>query len=122
MQREFLEGLGIGQEALEAILEAHGTELRQLQLDAAVQSAVMKAKGRNVKAISALLDMQAIAASEDMAGALDTALEALKKENGYLFETQTPPPYASRTGAADTAAAQQPATLAGALREKLGKH
>ena len=64
-----------------------------------LNEAIGKAKGRNAKAIQALLDVEQLKGSKDQATDINTALEALKKESGYLFETeQTPPPYAGGTG------------------------
>jgi hypothetical protein len=126
MEREFLEGLTVEEqplpgEVVDAILQQHQAEIGRLRLESAVETAVYKAGGRNLKAISALLDFDAIAGAEDMTGALDAALQTLKKENGYLFETPTPPPYARFTGAAQPAA-QTPVTLAGALRERMKRN
>ena len=98
---------------------AHKQELAALKLEHALHTAVQKAGGRNAKAIAALLDLQAIGDSEDLAGALDGALEELKEEHDYLFASpQTPPPYARGTGAPAGDPNRHPATLAGALREK----
>lgn len=64
-----------------------------------LNEAIGKAKGRNAKAIQALLDVEQLKGSKDQATDINTALEALKKESGYLFETEpTPPPYAGGTG------------------------
>ena len=127
MDKEFLEGLGISPEAVEAILSkqqevasAHQAQLSQLQLQHAVESAVHRAGGRNLKAVSALLDLESIGASQDIPAALDKALRQLKQENGYLFESPTPPPYAPFTGGANTPAPKV-TTLAGALRERMKK-
>ena len=126
MQKEFLEQLRVGeqplsQEVMEAILAQHDRELAQVTLENAVQMAVAKAGGRSVKAITALLDMEAIAASEDVPGALDTALATLKKDSGYLFEAPTPPPYARFTGTVQQGS-EVPATLAGALRQRMNRN
>ena len=64
-----------------------------------LNEAITKAKGRNAKAIQALLDVEKLKGSKDQATDINTALEALKKESGYLFESeQNPPRYASGTG------------------------
>ena len=53
--------------------------------DAAVDLAIMQAKGRNVKAIRALLDLDRVKLKKD--GTLEGLnLEAVKKSDGYLFE------------------------------------
>ena len=126
MEREFLENLCAGEQALtaeavDAILQQHEKELFSLRLNAAVETAVSKAGGRNLKAITALLDMATIGSAEDLSGELDKALQQLKKDNGYLFEDPTPPPYAAMAGAAQPRSPQAPKTLAGALRERMRK-
>ena len=64
-----------------------------------LNEAIGKAKGRSAKAIQALLDVEKLKGSKDQATDINAALEALKKESGYLFESdQTPPPYAGGTG------------------------
>ena len=147
MKREFLQGLKVGdqplsREVIDAImaqngqdiqqakqasevweekynqaLTSHRRELEQLRLQTALESAVTKAGGRNQKAVAALLDMEAIAASPDVPAALDAALQTLRQEHGWLFEAPTPPPFAPFTGAAE-GKPEAPVTLAGALRER----
>ena len=47
----------------------------------------------------ALLDLDALKGSKNQEADIKSALEGLKKDNGYLFEdAQTPPPYAAGTG------------------------
>lgn len=124
MDRAFLEGLGMDAQAVEAVLEAHGkvvqehqTQLAALQLQQQVSEAVHKAGGRSVKAISALLDMEAICQSQDVGAALEEAMSALKQDSGYLFQSATPPQYARFTGSQQMP--QKATTLAGALKERM---
>ena len=50
--------------------------------------AILQAKGKNPKAIKALLDMDKINLKDD--GTLEGLdLEGLKKSDGYLFDTET---------------------------------
>ncbi len=126
MEREFLENLRVGEQALsdevmDAILQQHEKELSSLRLHSAVETAISKAGGRNLKAITALLDMDTISGAEDVAGELEKAIGQLKKDSGYLFEETTPPPYAALAGAAQPRSPQTPKTLAGALRERMRK-
>lgn len=141
MQREFLQALTVGdaplpealidtileqaaqdesawQQKLDQTRSEHQAAMAKLQFDTLVKECVTQARGRNVKAITALLDMDALATAADPGQAISQAVNQLKRENSYLFETQpTPPPYAAGTGAQ----AQQtphPQTLAGALRER----
>lgn len=148
MKREFLQSLKIGdaelpKEIIDAIMaengkdiqqaktaaqeweekynravEAHQQERSEMAFQNTLQAAVSAAKGRNVKAISALLDTQTLKASEDPRTAIDQALVALKDECGYLFEQDAPPPYAKGTGTHTGEQHTFPATLAGALKEK----
>ena len=148
MKREFLQNLKVGdlaltKEVIDAIMAengrdieaakqagstweekynqavaAHREQLQQLQFDTMLETAVRQAGGRNTKAIAALLDMDAIRQEEDLSGALKTALETVKKENDYLFTTQTPPLFARGTGTQTGDNHTKSTTLAGALREK----
>lgn len=82
----------------EAIAE-HKKQMDDLAFDGVLKDAITAAKGRNAKAITALLDVDALKASKDQTADIKAALEGLKKDSGYLFETeQVPPPYASGTG------------------------
>ena len=148
MKREFLQNLKIGEqelpkEIIDAIMAENGKDIQQAKQSAqewedkynravqehrqqqtelafqnTLQAAVSAAKGRNVKAIAALLDTEQLKSSEDPALAVEQALAALKSECGYLFEEATPPPYARGTGTRTGEQHTFPATLAGALKEK----
>ena len=96
----------------------HESALKQLRFDHALSSAIGRAGGRSERAIRALLDLEALQESEDQPHAMDAALEDLRQTSGYLFETQTAPPYAQGTGAWQAAHQTAPTTLAGALRER----
>jgi len=118
MTKEFLEELELGDEVAEAILQRHTQTVQKLQFDHSLQQAIAAAGGRNAKAITALLDLEVLQADPE---GIAPALEQLKKENSYLFETPAPPPYARFTGTRETAA-NEPQTLAGALRERMKKN
>lgn len=73
--------------------------IADMEFDADLKEAITALKGRNAKAIRALLDVDALKASKNRAEDIKTALDTLKKDNDYLFETeQTPPPYAPGAG------------------------
>lgn len=93
-------------------------QLDSVRFESLVRSAVENARGRNIKAISALLDLQTLQESENRQDAVKQAVEQLKKEASYLFDEETPPPYAWGTGAKDQHDHNAPDTLAGALKEK----
>ena len=74
-------------------------KIADMEFQNLLSSAITSAKGKNVKAVAALLDLDAIKASKNQEADLKSALKALEEEHEYLFETeQTPPPYASGTG------------------------
>lgn len=93
-------------------------KLDGMAFDGRIRDAIAAAKGRNAKAISALLDVDALRASKNQEADIKAALEAVKKDNSYLFETETPPPFAGGTGSAPAGGKQAPVSLAGALHEK----
>ena len=79
--------------------KAHKQELADLAFDGVLKDAITAARGRNDKAIRALLDVDKLKASKDQTADIKAALEGLKKDSGYLFEAnETPPPYAAGTG------------------------
>ena len=105
-------------EAHDQAVSNHQKELEGIKFQGVLDSAITAAKGRNVKAITGLLDVTALRESEDQQKAINEALEGLKKTDSYLFDTEgTPPPYAPGTGAGKQPPAA-PDTLASALREK----
>ena len=97
---------------------AHKTELANMAFDRALDGAITAAKGKNAKAIKALLDVDALKASKNQEADIKTALEGLQKESGYLFDDgQTPPSYAPGTG---TGAYQAPGGSDATLRAAMG--
>lgn len=85
----------------EAIAE-HEKQMADLAFDGVLKDAITAAKGRNAAAIIGALGTEKVAAlkaSKDQTADIKAALEGLKKDSGYLFETeQVPPPYAPGTG------------------------
>lgn len=67
-------------------------KIADMQFDSLLNGAVSAAKGKNAKAIRALLDVDALKASKNQEADIKTALEALAKDNGYLFDTEPVPP------------------------------
>lgn len=73
-------------------------KLDGMAFDGRIKEAITAAKGRNAKAIAALLDVDTLRASKNQEADIKSALDNLKKDNAYLFEADTPPGYASGTG------------------------
>ncbi len=120
MKREFLETLQVaGQPLPEEVIDRILSEQARLQFDGELAAAITRAGGRNATAIAALMDMEALRQEQEPAAAIAQALEGLKKDCGYLFETpEAPPPYARGTGTQPSEAPRSPGSLAAALREK----
>lgn len=79
-------------------------KMEAMRFDGLVTSAIGAAKGKNAKAIKALLDMDTLKASKNQAEDVKTALEAVKKDNDYLFEGSKPvPQFSSSTPGAPAA-------------------
>lgn len=70
-----------------------------MTFESKVKDAITAAHGKNAKAISALLDLDTLKASKNQDADITAALDALKKESGYLFDEGNPPPaYAPGAG------------------------
>lgn len=70
-----------------------------MEFDSAIEKAITGAKGKNAKAIMALMDMESLKASKNRDADVKAAIEAVKKDNDYLFEIeQKPANYAGGTG------------------------
>ena len=108
---------------LQGKLDAKDTEWRSkladMAFDHALESAITGAKGKNAKAIRALLDVDALKGSKNQEADIKAALEGLKKDSGYLFDDgENPPPYSGGTGTGHDNKPGEPTSLAGALRAK----
>lgn len=75
-------------------------KLDDMAFDAKVKDVITLFKGKNATAIAALLDMSTLRASKNQDADLKAAMEALQKENGYLFgdDLGAPPPYSPGAG------------------------
>lgn len=91
------------QDDLTAAESKHQAELADMAFDGMLKDAIAAAKGKNAGAIIGALGAERVTAlkdSKDQSKDIATALEGLKKDSSYLFETeQIPPPFAAGTGA-----------------------
>ena len=88
---------------------AHQTELANMAFDRALEGAITAAKGRNPKAIKALLDVDTLKASKNQEADIKAALEGLQKESGYLFDDgNTPPNFSSGAGTGGSVGGNNP--------------
>lgn len=80
-------------------IAAHQQELADRDFRQLLEAAITGSKGKNVKAITALLDVDTLKASKNQEADIKAALEGLKKDSGYLFDGEgTPPPYSAGAG------------------------
>lgn len=83
---------------LEAQAKAHKQQLSDMAFDHTLDNAIKEAKGRNPKAVRAMLDLDILKGSEDHGAAIKAALEGLQRGSGWLFDDPVPPPYSANTG------------------------
>ena len=74
--------------------------IADMEFDGVLKDAITAARGKNAKAIAALLDIPSLKKSTNRDADLKTALETAAKENPYLFgeNSPAPPPYAPGAG------------------------
>lgn len=65
---------------------AHKKEKEDREFNDILSSAITEAKGKNAKAIGALLDLEKLRSSRNLDKDIKAALDSLRTENGYLFE------------------------------------
>lgn len=95
-------------------------QVAEMEFQGVLKEAITSAKGRNAKAITALLDVDTLRVSKDQSKDIKAALEQLKKDSGYLFEAEeTPPPYSAGTGTGSAGARQYSPEIA-AIRGAAG--
>ena len=66
--------------------DAWATKVQSMALNHAIDAAILKSKGRNPKAIKALLDTDKIKMDGDAVTGIDEQIDAIKKSDAYLFE------------------------------------
>ena len=77
----------------------HQAKISDMAFNSALSAAVGGMKGKSAKAITAMLDLDALKGSNNQETDIKAALEALKESDAYLFDTeQVPPHYAGGTG------------------------
>jgi hypothetical protein len=65
------------------------------EFSSALENAISEAKGKNAKAIMALLDTEKLRGSRNMEKDIKSALDALRTDSGYLFEDNGGKPHFS---------------------------
>lgn len=92
-------------------LEAsHKKEQEEREFTTALEAAISESKGKNTKAIIALLDTEKLRSSKNQQADIKSALDALRTESGYLFD--------DNGGAAQFTAANNNGGASGSLTRK----
>ena len=71
---------------------AHQKEQEEREFNEMLSTAITESKGKNTKAITALLDLDALRKSKNQEKDIKAALEGIKKDNEYLFDVTGVPP------------------------------
>ncbi len=78
-------------------LAGKDTEIANIRAEYAftdsIKEAIRKAGARSEKAVMAMLDLDVLKASKNQQADITAALEAVKKENDYLFQPAKKPPF-----------------------------
>lgn len=105
MEMKDLQALGLDDSTAGAVLGLIEKDMAnrkaECEFEDRLESAIQRYKGRNSKAIRAMLDLDKLRGSDRQEQDIDDALFDLRNTEGYLFEpVETPPPYAAGTGTA----------------------
>lgn len=110
---------------LEDLQKKYDTDIAAGKLNSALDMALLQAKARDIKAARALLKLDDIKLDGDKLLGFDGQMEALKKDKGWLFESDEPPagggtpggPTVRTGGSHGEPGKAEPTSLAGALSE-----
>lgn len=92
----------------------HASKIADMEFDSELKAALTASKARNPKAVSALLDVDSLKASKNRDKDIADALEKIKSENDYLFESETPQFRISGSVSSSTQSAVSPSEVANA--------
>ncbi|MBO5837274.1 MAG: phage scaffolding protein [Oscillospiraceae bacterium] len=73
----------------------HKRQQEDREFSSALENAISEAKGKNAKAIMALLDIEKLRGSRNLEKDIKSALDAVRTESGYLFEDNGGKPHFS---------------------------
>lgn len=80
----------------------HKREKEEREFKQMLEEAITEAKGKNTKAIVALLDTEALKSSKNQKADVKAALDALRTDSGYLFDDNGGKPrFAGEKGSGD---------------------
>ncbi|MDE5946333.1 MAG: phage scaffolding protein [Oscillospiraceae bacterium] len=67
------------------------SKIADMEFNSTLDTAISNSKAKNSKAVRALLDLETLKSSKNQSEDIKTALEKVKSENDYLFETTSVP-------------------------------
>ena len=70
----------------EDTVAAHQKEKEEREFNSVLETAITESKGKNAKAIMALLDLDKLRGSKNQEKDIKAALDAMRTESGYLFD------------------------------------
>ena len=80
-------------------VEDHKQQMADRDFQQKLEAAITGKKGKNAKAIKALLDVDALKGSKNQDADIKAAMDALQKDSGYLFgDVGNPPTYSPGAG------------------------
>jgi uncharacterized coiled-coil protein SlyX len=65
-------------------------QIAERDFNSILEKSITTAGGRNAKAVTAMLDLDALKTSKNQKDDITAAIEAVKKDNDYLFESKEP--------------------------------
>lgn len=71
---------------------AYNQKIADMEFHSLLDGQISAAKAKNVKAVKALLDVDALQKSQNRDADIQAALESVKTDNGYLFDDGNPVP------------------------------
>lgn len=106
---------------LDAANQKHQAEIADRDFNDKLSAFAKEAKAKNLKAVLPFLDVEALKGSKNQDEDIKAAFEDVKKDNGYLFDGETPPKLVSFTGGANKDTNSNNTKANEALRALYGK-
>ena len=106
---------------LENSQKKHAEEMAQRDFNELLGRYAKEYKARDIKSVMPFLDVEALRKSQNQNEDLKAAFEAVRKENGYLFEDERIPRVVSFTSGIDTNTGSTTSKANEALRSFFGK-
>lgn len=69
---------------------AYQAKIADMEFNSVLDTAISGSKAKNAKTVKALLDLEALKASKNQSEDIKSAIEAVKAENDFLFESNEP--------------------------------